>query len=278
MQTLQSTVVAEGLIYGEGPRWHEGKLWVSDMHADVVRTLDADGALEVGASAHHPSGLGWTPSGDLLVTSLENAVLSRITPDGPTVHCDLSEFGVSLNDMVALPDGRAYVDVYTQRGGGPPPGDLVLVEPDGTAKVVARGLATPNGLAVTPDGTTLVAAETFGNRLHAWTIRADGTLTDQRVFAELGERHPDGICLDVEGGVWVGCFLSGEFLRVLDGGEITHCVPVGESWAVAPALGGPEMRTLHLVVSDTTFMGLATGESTCRIETVEVEVPGAGSP
>ena len=278
MQTLQSAVLAEGLIYGEGPRWHDDRLWVSDMHADVVRTIDADGALGVGANAHHPSGLGWTPEGDLLVTSLENAVLSRITPSGPQLHCDLSEFGVSLNDMVALPDGRAYVDVYTQRGGGPPPGDVVLVEPDGTAKVVARGLATPNGLAVTPDGTTLVAAETFGNRLHAWTIRADGTLTDQRVFADLGERHPDGICLDVEGGVWVGCFLSGEFLRVLDGGEITHRVPVGESWAVAPALGGPEMRTLHLVVSDTTFMGLATGESTSRIETVEVEVPGAGSP
>ena len=278
METLQSTVVAEGLTYGEGPRWRDGKLWFSDMYADAVRTLDADGALGVGATTHHPSGIGWTPDGELLVTSLENAVLSRITPDGPQVHCDLGEFGVSLNDMVVLPDGRAYVDVYTQRGGGPPPGDLVLVAPDGTAQNVASGLSTPNGLAVTPDGTTLVAAETFGNRLHAFTIRADGSLTDQRVFAELGERHPDGICLDVEGAVWVGCFLSGEFVRVLDGGEITHRVPVGESWAVAPALGGPEMRTLHLIVNDTTFMGLAAGESRCRIETVEVEVPGAGSP
>jgi sugar lactone lactonase YvrE len=248
------------------------------MHADVVRTLDADGSLGVGASTHHPSGLGWTPDGELLVTSLESAVLSRITPDGPRVHCDLSEFGPSLNDMVALPDGRVYVDVYTRRGGGPPPGDLALVMPDGSAQIVAKGLATPNGLAVTPDGTTLVAAETFGNRLIAWTIRADGTLTDQRVFADLGERAPDGICMDVEGAVWVGCFLSGEFVRVLDGGEITHCVPVGASWAVAPALGGPEMRTLHLVVNDTTFMGLAAGESTCRIEIVGVEVPGVGSP
>ncbi len=121
--------------------------------------------------------------------------------------------------MVALPDGRVYVDVYLRRGGGPPPGDLVLVAPDGAAQVVARGLATPNGLAVTADGTTLVAAETFGSRLSAWTIQDDGTLTDQRVFADLGERKPDGICVDVEGGVWVGCFLSGEFLRVLDGGE-----------------------------------------------------------
>ena len=212
------------------------------------------------------------------MTCLEHAVLHRITPDGPQVHCDLSEFGPSLNDMVALPDGRVYVDVYPKRGGGPPPGDLALVAPDGTAQIVAQGLATPNGLAVTADGSTLVAAETFGNRLSAWTIQDDGGLTEQRVFADLGERHPDGICIDVEGGVWVGCFLSGEFLRVLDGGEITHRVAIGESWAVAPALGGPDMRTLHLVVNDTTFEGLATGDSTCRIETVEVDVPGAGSP
>jgi sugar lactone lactonase YvrE len=205
-------------------------------------------------------------------------VLSRITPDGPQVHSDLSDLGLSLNDMIATPDGRVYVDVYTEHGDGPPQGDIALVTPDGAARIVATGLATPNGLAVTPDGTTLVASETFGNRLHAWTIRADGTLADQRVFADLGDRMPDGICVDIDGGVWVGCFLSGEFLRVLDGGQITHRVAVGESWAVAPALGGPEMRTLHLIVNDTTFTGLATGESTCRIETVEVEVPGAGSP
>jgi sugar lactone lactonase YvrE len=194
------------------------------------------------------------------------------------VHCDLTKFGPSLNDMVARPDGRVYVDVYTKRGGGPPPGDVVLVAPDGTARVVASGLATPNGLAVTPDGTTLIVAETFGNRLHAWTIQADGSLTNERVFAELDERKPDGICLDVEGGVWVGCFLSCEFLRVLEGGEITDRVATGESWAVAPALGGPDMRTLYLVVNDTTFEGIATGDSKCRIEAVKVEVPGAGSP
>lgn len=278
MKTLESTVLADGFTYGEGPRWRDGKLWFADLHADAVRTVDADGTVAIGASTRHPSGLGWTPDGDLLVTSLEQAVLQRVTADGPQVYCDLSEFGVSLNDMVALPDGRVYVDVYTRRGGGPPPGVLVLVEPEGTARLVAQDLSTPNGLAVTADGSTLVAAETFGNRLHAWTIQADGTLAEQRVFAQLPDRHPDGICIDAEGAVWVGCFLSGEFVRVLDGGEITHCVPVGESWAVAPALGGPDMRTLHLVVNDTTFMGLADGDSKCRIETVEVDVPGVGSP
>lgn len=277
MQTLESTLVADGLTYGEGPRWHDGKLWFSDMYADVVRTLDADGTVGVGASTPHPSGLGWTPDGDLLVTSLPHALVHRLTPDGPRVHCDLGEFGVSLNDMVVLPDGRAYVDVYRTRGGGPPTGDLALVEPDGTARIVAPGLATPNGLAVTPDG-TLVAAETYGGRLTAWTIQADGSLADQRVFADLAGRQPDGVCVDVEGAVWVGCFLSGEFLRVLDGGEITHCVSVAGSWAVAPALGGPDLRTLYLIVNDTTFEGMATGDSQCRIEAVEVDVPGAGSP
>lgn len=278
VRTLESKVLAEGLTYGEGPRWHDGLLWFSDMHADAVRTLDADGALGLGAHAHHPSGLGWTPDGDLLVTTLETAVMSRVTPEGPQVYRDLSEFGLSLNDMVATPDGRVYVDIYTERGAGAPHGDIALVRPDGTAQVVASGLVTPNGMAVTPDGSTLIASETFGHRLHAWTIRADGSLSDHRVFAELGERMPDGLCLDVEGGVWVGCFLSGEFLRVLEGGEITDRVSTGESWAVAPALGGPDMRTLYMVVNDTTFMGIATGDSTCRIEAVEVAVPGTGSP
>lgn len=278
VQTLESTVIADGLTYGEGPRWHDGALWFSDMHADAVRTLSSDGAIGLGAAAHHPSGLGWTPAGELLVTTLDNAVISLITPDGPEGYCDLSEFGLSLNDMVATPDGRVYVDIYTERGAGAPKGDIALVTPDGQARIVASGLVTPNGMAVTPDGTTLIASETFGHRLHAWTVHPDGSLSDQRVFADLGERMPDGITLDVEGGVWVGCFLSGEFLRVLEGGEITHRVPTGDSWAVAPALGGPDMRTLYLVINDTTFMGIATGDSTCRIESVEVEVPGAGSP
>lgn len=278
MRELESHLLVDGLTYGEGPRWHDGALWFSDMHADAVRTLDPSGVLGLGAHAHHPSGIGWTPDGDLLVTTLHNAVLTRITSSGPQVYCDLSAQGLSLNDMVTTPDGLVYVDVYTEQGAGAPHGDIVLVTPEGEARVVAAGLLTPNGMAVTPDRSTLIASETFGHQLHAWSIEADGALSDHRVFADLGERSPDGLCLDAEGGVWVGCFLTGEFLRVVEGGEITDRVSTGKSWAVAPALGGPEMRTLYLVVNDTTFMGVATGDSKCRIEAVEVAVPGCGSP
>jgi len=282
VRTLDSTLVADGFVYGEGPRWHDGKLWFTDMHADVVRTIDTDGVLGIGAPAPHPSCIVWTPEGDLLTTSLHDAVLRRITPDGPEMYCDLSDLGkpgATLNDLVATPDGRVYADLYTDMStGGAPPGDIALITPDGKARSVATGLVTPNGLAVTPDGTTLIASETFGNRLNAWTIQGDGGLADHRVFADLGERTPDGICLDVEGAVWVGCTNTAEFIRVLDGGEITDRVTTDGSWAVAPALGGPDMRTLYMVINETTFMGLATGDSKCRIETAHVEVAGAGSP
>jgi sugar lactone lactonase YvrE len=279
VRTLESTLLADGFIYGEGARWRDGKFWFTEMHADVVHTIDQDGVVGVGAKAPHPSCIVWTPEGDLLTTSLHDGVLRRITPDGPEVYCDLGAIGPMLNDMVATPDGRVYVDVYTDLStGGAPPGDIVLVTPDGAFRSVATGLTTPNGLAVTPDGSTLVASETFGNRVNAWTIEADGGLTDHRVFADLGERTPDGLCLDAEGAVWVGCTNTAEFIRVREGGEITDRVATGESWAVAPALGGPDMRTLYMVIDHTDFMGLAKGDSACRIETARVEVPGVGSP
>jgi sugar lactone lactonase YvrE len=144
--------------------------------------------------------------------------------------------------------------------------------------VVATDLAVPNGLGILPDERTLIVSETRGQRLLAYPIEADG-LGPVRVFANLGdEHHPDGLCVDAEGGVWVGCYDAGVFLRVLDGGEITDRVPVDGGWAVAPALGGADGRTLYLVVNDTTHEAHARGESKGRIVQTRVEVPGIGSP
>ena len=127
-------------------------------------------------------------------------------------------------------------------------------------RVVATGLALPNGLALLPDGSTLVVSETNGSRLLAFPAEPDGSLGAPSVFADLGaERHPDGLCVDVEGGVWVGCYDSGEFLRVVAGGTVTHRVAIDGGWSIAPALGGVDGRTLYMVIDDTTHEGLVNG-------------------
>ena len=266
-------LLVDGFVYGEGPRWHDGRLWFTDGPAGRVLSL-SDGQLQVEAEVPRASGLGWLLDGTLVVTPLGDAAVVLVGA-GSTERIDLSHLANTTNDAVVAGD-RIYVDLYTfgDEGMG---GAIGLVTPDGEARVVADGIATPNGLVVTPDGSTLVASETFGERILAFTIEADGGLGDRRTFAELPGHHPDGLALDAEGAVWVGCYDTGEFLRVRNGGEVTDRIPIEPGWAVAPALGGPDGRTLFLVIDETTHEGIFSGESAGRVEVVDVAVPGAGS-
>jgi sugar lactone lactonase YvrE len=279
VETLRSSVLAGGFVYGESPRWHDDRLWFSDMHGGGVKTVDAAGNIEVALEFEHPSGLGWLPDGTLLVSVFRVAHVMRVDAGGVTVYADLSDRGWSMNDMVVGPDGRAYVDLYTSRSDGIPVGAIVLLTPDGESRIVASDLATPNGLAIAPDGSTLVASETFSGRVLAYTIQPDGGLVDERVFANLGEhRRPDGLCFDAEGAVWVASSFTGEFLRVLEGGAMTHVIETPGCWAIAPVFGGPDRRTLYLLVADTELERFRHGESSARIEYLRVDVPGAGWP
>jgi sugar lactone lactonase YvrE len=167
-----------------------------------------------------------------------------------------------------------FVDLYRTEGDG-----IGLVASDGTVRIVASGLSVPNGLGLMPDGPTLVVNDLNGSRILAYPIEVDGSLGAPSLFADLGpERHPDGLCVDAEGAVWVGCYDSGEFLRVVSGGEITHRVEIERGWSVAPALGGADGRTLYMIVDDATLEGLVNGESTGWIMQARVDVPGVGSP
>jgi sugar lactone lactonase YvrE len=281
MQKLESKFLVDGFIYGEGPRWRDGKLWFTDNKGGAVHTVGDDGKLEVAVATEHPSGLGWAPDGSLLISMMGAAKVLRVGPDGKAslLH-DLSHLGWSCNDMVVGPDGRIYVNLYHPVKNSYPMGEVMLITPDGEIRSVAADLATPNGMAITPDGSTLVVSETFSGKVLAFPIRADGTLGEKRVFADLGpERRPDGLCLDAEGAAWVGSAYTGEFFRVRDGGEITHVIetPPG-SMAIATALGGEDRRTLYLVIDQLRPEQMGTNESKGRIEYVRVEVPGAGWP
>lgn len=284
MQNLETNVLAKGLTFGEGPRWHDGKLWVSDMHAQRILTCDLDGQIEeILKVANRPSGLGWLPDGRLLYVSMLDSSLYVYADGTSELYADLKPFcGGDPNDMVVDSQGRAYVGNFgfDMLGGEEMRGaDLVLVGLDQKPRVVASDLIFPNGSVITPDGSKLIIAETFANKLTTFDINAgNGDLSGRRTFADLGDRTPDGICLDAEGCIWVSCFVNGEYVRVREGGEITHRIDVGKDAAVACMLGGTDGKTLFLLTSDTDVERLTNGDSDCRIEIVTAPSKAAGLP
>ena len=273
--------LVEGLRFPEGPRWHAGRFWFSDMHARQVIATDLDGKTEVIAVLEQdPSGLGWLPDGRLLVVSMQDRRLLRLDPEGLTEVADLSPFAdYHCNDMVVDARGRAYVGNFgfdLHAGATQTKANLVLVHPDGRAEIAAPDLSFPNGTVITQDGRTLIVGESFGACLTAFDVADDGTLSGRREWAHLERAVPDGICLDAEGAIWVASPISGAVLRVREGGGVTDRIEV-EHEAFACMLGGPDRRTLFIctaAASDPRETETRTG----RIETVRVEVPGAGLP
>jgi sugar lactone lactonase YvrE len=279
----EAEVLLGGLGFAEGPRWHDGRLWFSDMGAARVFPSALDARAEVVLEVPtRPSGLGWLPDGRLLVVSMRDRRVLRLEPDGEVVvHADLADLAsFDCNDMVVDGLGRAYVGNAGFDLSARPlevrAAEVVLVTPDGEARVVDDEVVFPNGSVVTPDGSTLVVAETFGQCLTAFTIAEDGSLTDRRTFASLRGTSPDGICLDAEGAVWVADANGSACLRVREGGEVVDRVDTGRG-CFACMLGGADRRTLFLMTAEG-FEGAAIRRRTAAIEVVEVEVPGAGYP
>jgi sugar lactone lactonase YvrE len=276
--------VAEGLVFAEAPRWFGGELWFSDMLGGTVMRIAADGALHrVLDVAAQPSGLGWLADGRMLVVSMRDRRLLRVERDGAVaVHADLGSLAPQpCNDLVVDALGRAYVGNFgfdLPARAAPSPTCLILVTPQGDARVAADGLLFPNGCVITPDGNTLIVGETFGARLTAFTIAADGSLHRRRTWAELPGKPPDGICLDAEGAVWVASPPAHEVLRVVEGGAITHRVPTAAQ-AIACMLGGQDGRDLFVLSGHVGFdVEKARRYRSGRIDRVRVSVPHAGLP
>lgn len=278
-----TTILCDGLVFPEGPRWRDDRLWFSDQHGLSVNTLDAAGILKLVAEVPHgPSGIGWLPDGTLLVVSMDDHRIMRVDDDGLHEYADCSRHMTgAANDMVVDSHGRAYVgnfgfDLFG--GGEARTTGLVMVSPKGDVRVVASDLHFPNGTVVTPDGATLVVAETMGQRLTAFDIATDGSLGGRREWAKI-QGLPDGICLDAEGRIWVCDPAGGDVMRVAEGGEVLDRVHVSEgNKAVACALGGTDLRTLFVCTSASVLPREAVEQRRGRIESVEVAVPGPGLP
>ena len=271
---LKTEIFLEGLMLPEGPRWHDEKLWFSDMNARKVMTVDLKGNAEtIIEMEYSPSGLGWLPDGKLLIVSMEDKRLLRLDPDGLKEVADLNSLATfTCNDMVVDKKGRAYVGNFgfNYQNERFKPAEIILVTPTVGAQIVADKLAFPNGTVITPDDKTLIVAETFANKLTAFDILDDGLLEGRRIWANLKSMTPDGICLDAEGGIWIASPGSGKIFRVLEGGKVTHEVKVSTQ-AYACMLGGLDRCTLFVATSTADHIE-------GRIEIVRVEIPGAGLP
>lgn len=277
-------VLLDDLVFPEGPRWHRGRLYFSDMHAGEVVAVDLDGKREVVCTVEHrPSGIGFRPDGQMLVVSMEDRKVLRHDGRALHVHADLGALApFHLNDMVVDAKGRAYVGNFgfdLHGGAAPKTTNFHLVEADGAVREVARDLGFPNGPAITPDGRTLLLAESFGKCLTAFDIAVDGALANRRTWAKT-EIFPDGICLDAEGCVWAASPLApGGFVRFAEGGEVRDRIDLPDRFGFACALGGPERRHLFLLEAFAADPAKIAGRrGNGRVRVVEVDVPGAGLP
>ena len=272
-----------GLVFPESPRWHDGRLWVADWGAQQIVAVDPGGGHEVtGHVASFPFSIDWRPDGRLVVISAADHGLLGEGPDGSlAVDTDLS--GLSerpWNEIVA--DGRGHVYVnnigFDFPGGAYQPGFAALVRPDGTARVVADGLAFPNGMAITPDNATLIVGESYASQLTAFDIAADGTLSGRRIWAETPGDHPDGICTDAEGAVWYADVGQRRCVRVAPGGEVLQVVEFDRG-CFACMLGGPDGRTLFAVTNQWNGPS-ATGQAGTagQVLAVPAPAPAAGWP
>jgi sugar lactone lactonase YvrE len=277
--------LVEGLVYPECPRWHDGLLWISDQHAGTVCTVDPSGKLaEVVDVPGRPAGLGWRPDGTLLVVSMDDHLLLAYQDGELSPVADLSPFhpGPS-NDMVVSATGDAYIgnigfDYYG--GESPRTTGLVLVRAGSHEAVEAADeLLVPNGVVVTADGRHLIVAESFAHRLTLFDIGAGGGLSGRRLWADLGEHIPDGICLDADGGIWFASVLDHAVLRVIEGGVLTHRVATGETQAYACMLGGPDRSTLFVCTALADDPAGAIARRSGAIAVFEGSLPaGAGLP
>jgi sugar lactone lactonase YvrE len=291
--TRATKVLADGIYFGEGPRWRDGRLWFSDFYAHAVKSVSLAGDVRTEFEIDdQPSGLGWMPDGSLLVVSMTRRQVLRRTPDGRiAIHADLGHIATyHCNDMVVDAAGGAYVgnfgfnldEAIESRGvesvlADHPTAKLAYVSPDGQSRIAAEDMHFPNGPVITPDGKTLILGETLAGVLTAFDIAPGGDLSNRRVWAPTMPRVPDGICLDAEGAIWVANPIAPECVRIAEGGEVKEVIETGAP-CFACMLGGEDGRTLFMLTASGSDHRQASATTTGAILVAQVDSPRAGRP
>lgn len=276
-------VVKDGLVMGESPRWHDGRLWVCDWGAREILAVAPDGRAEVvvADAPALPFCIDWLPDGRLLVVDGGGGRLLRQEADGRfATHADLTAVAAPpWNDIVVDAAGNAYVGAtgFDFPGADFAPGLIALVTPDGAVRAVADGVAFPNGIAIADDAGTLILAESYGSRLTAWDIAGDGRLSGRRVWADLGDGVPDGICVDAEGAVWYADVPNRCCIRVREGGEVLDRVDLDRG-GFACMLGGADGTTLFAVASEWRGPAAIAQDRSGQVVAVAAPAPHAGRP
>lgn len=270
----------ENLSFPEAPRWRAGRLWFSDMVGKRLCSAHLGGIVHtVTQFDEMPGGIGFLPDGTPLVVGTSSARVYAVRDGRAEVYAELGDAASGhCDDMVVAPDGTAYVGaigvVTADIEDAPPGGGIVRVAPSGQVSREADDLAFPNGAVLINDDILLVN-ETFAERITAFNVADDGRLIGRRTWAELPGMHPDGLAVDADGAVWVGCYLEGKFVRVREGGEVTQVIDTPGRWATGVELGGPDGNTLFLCTADTDLKRFLRGESSGRIDAVDVDVRAA---
>ena len=290
----ETRVLTGGIYFGEGPRWHDGRLWFSDFYAHAVKSVSLSGDLRTEFEIDdQPSGLGWMPDGSMLIVSMTKRQVLKRSPDGKiSLHADLGHIATyHCNDMVVDAAGGAYVgnfgfdlDAAIVARGVPdvlanhPTAKLAYVSPDGQARVVAEDMHFPNGPVMTPDGKTLILGETLSANLTAFDIGDNGELSNRRVWAPTSPAVPDGICLDAEGAIWIANPIAPQCVRIAAGGAVLEIIETGGQLCFACMLGGDDGKTLFMVVADSADHDAAAKAPTGKILVASVDSPRAGRP
>lgn len=288
------SVLSEGLHFGEGPRWRDGRLWLSDFYDHAVKSVSEGGDLRTEFTLNdQPSGLGWLPNGDMLIVSMTKRQVLRRSADGSiSVHADLSGIATfHCNDMVVDAAGGAYVgnfgfnlDAAIAERGVPavlaehPTATLAYVSPTGEVRTATPDMHFPNGSVITPDGKMLILGETLGAVLTAFDIGVDGMLSNRRIWATTAPRVADGICLDAEGAVWIANPIAPECVRYAEGGQVLEVIETDGQPCFACMLGGADGRTLFMLTAASSDHAAASAARTGRILVARVDSPAAGRP